>query len=130
MATFKHEREECRCLDKETNIRIFWLDIENPGRAYAYLSPEYVTSAANQFHRYGILEEMELPSPIQTPRLGLNVRHLWALFWSRIAGCLYERMLRSGEIESSSAFAVSGKHIATVMATAADASISQETPLQ
>jgi hypothetical protein len=76
MATFKHEREECRCLDKETNIRIFWLDIENPGRAYAYLSPEYVTSAANQFHRYGILEEMELPSPIQTPRLGLNVRHL------------------------------------------------------
>ena len=54
MATFKHEREECRCLDKETNIRIFWLDIENPGRTYAYLSPEYVTSAANQFHRYGL----------------------------------------------------------------------------
>jgi hypothetical protein len=63
MATFKHERE-CRCLDKETDIRIFWLDIENPGRAYACLSPEYVTSAANQFHRYGILEEMELPSPV------------------------------------------------------------------
>ena len=72
MATFKHEREECRCLDKETNIRIFWLDIENPGRTYAYLSPEYVTSAANQFHRYGILEEMELPSPIQTPRFRIE----------------------------------------------------------
>ena len=35
MAVFKHERGECRCFDKETNTRIFWLDIENPGRVYA-----------------------------------------------------------------------------------------------
>jgi hypothetical protein len=64
MAVFKHERGECRCFDKETNTRIFWLDIENPGRVYACLSPDDVTSSANQFHRYGILEEMELPGPV------------------------------------------------------------------
>jgi hypothetical protein len=33
-------------------------------RSRLRLSPDDVTSAANQFHRYGILEEMELPGPV------------------------------------------------------------------
>ena len=59
MPMFKHERTECQCVDEETNRRIFCLDPGNPGRVYVYLSPD--DAAADQFNRYGILEEMELP---------------------------------------------------------------------
>jgi hypothetical protein len=60
MATSRHERAECRCVD-ETNHRIFWLDTENPGRVCVCLSPDDAVSATDQFSRYGILQEMELP---------------------------------------------------------------------
>jgi hypothetical protein len=60
---FKHERTECQCVDEEANRRIFWLDPGNPGRVYVYLSPDDAAGAADQFNRYGILEEMELPGP-------------------------------------------------------------------
>ena len=63
MPMFKHERTECQCVDEETNRRIFWLDPGNPGRVYIYLSPDDAAGAADQFNRYGILEEMELPGP-------------------------------------------------------------------
>ena len=61
MPMFKHERTECQCVDEEANRRIFWLDPGNPGRVYIYLSPDDAAGAADQFNRYGILEEMELP---------------------------------------------------------------------
>ncbi len=63
MPMFKHERTECQCVDEEANRRIFWLDPGNPGRVYIYLSPDDAAGAADQFNRYGILEEMELPGP-------------------------------------------------------------------
>jgi hypothetical protein len=63
MATFRHVRTECQCADEEVNPRIFWLDPGNPGRVYAYLAPDDAVGAADQFSRYGILEEMELPGP-------------------------------------------------------------------
>src|SRR6266446_8778277 len=63
MPMFKHERTECQCVDEEANRRIFWLDPGNPGRVYIYLSPDDAGGAADQFNRYGILEEMELPGP-------------------------------------------------------------------
>ncbi len=63
MPMFKHERTECQCVDEEANHRIFWLDPGNPGRVYVYLSPDDAAGAADQFSRYGILEEMELPRP-------------------------------------------------------------------
>ena len=63
MPMFKHERTECQCVDEDANRRIFWLDPGNPGRVYVYLSPDDAAGAANQFSRYGILEEMELPGP-------------------------------------------------------------------
>ena len=63
MPMFKHERTECQCVDEEANHRIFWLDPGNPGRVYVYLSPDDAAGAAEQFSRYGILEEMELPRP-------------------------------------------------------------------
>ena len=63
MPMFKHERTECQCVDEEANRRIFWLDPGNPGRVYVYLSPDDAAGAADQFSRYGILEEMELPGP-------------------------------------------------------------------
>jgi hypothetical protein len=31
MATFRHERTECQCVDREVNRRIFWLDPEHRG---------------------------------------------------------------------------------------------------
>jgi len=42
---------------------IFWLDPGNPGRVYVYLSQDDAAGAADQFSRYGILQEMELPGP-------------------------------------------------------------------
>src|ERR1700682_3941730 len=63
MATFRHERTECQCIDDETNHRLFWLDPENPGRVYVYLSPDDAVGAADQFSRHGILKEDELPGP-------------------------------------------------------------------
>ncbi len=63
MLMFKHERAECQCVDEEANRRIFWLDPGNPGRVYIYLSPDDAAGAADEFNRYGILEEMELPRP-------------------------------------------------------------------
>src|SRR6266849_4107873 len=62
MPMFKHERTECQCVDEEANRRIFWLDPGNPGRVYVF-SPDDAAGAADQFNRYGILEEMELPDP-------------------------------------------------------------------
>ena len=56
--------------------------------------------------------------------------HAAALFGRRLEGCRDESRLRSGEIESSSALAVSGKNIATVIAAAIEASISQDTARQ
>ena len=41
----------------------FFCCILNPGRVYAYLAPDEAVGAADQFSRYGILEEMELPGP-------------------------------------------------------------------
>jgi hypothetical protein len=38
-------------------------DPGNPGRVYAYLAPGDVVDAADQFSRYEILEEMDLPGP-------------------------------------------------------------------
>jgi len=63
MPMFKHERTECQCVDEEVNRRIYWLDPGKPGRVYVYLSPDDAAGAADQFNRYGILEEMELPGP-------------------------------------------------------------------
>ena len=63
MATFRHERTECQCVDREVNRRIFWLDPGAPGRVYVYLSSEDTGGAAGQFSRYGILDEGELPGP-------------------------------------------------------------------
>jgi hypothetical protein len=63
MARFRHERAECQCIDDATNHRVFWLDPENPGRVYVYLSPDDADGAADQFSRYGILKEDELPGP-------------------------------------------------------------------
>jgi hypothetical protein len=34
-----------------------------PGRVYVYLSPDDAAGAADQFNRYGILKENELPGP-------------------------------------------------------------------
>jgi hypothetical protein len=61
MATFRHVRTECRCVDREVNRRIFRLDPGAPGRVYVYLSPDDAVGAAGQFSRYGILGEAELP---------------------------------------------------------------------
>jgi hypothetical protein len=61
MATFRHERTECQCVDREVNRRIFWLDPGAPGRVYVYLASENAADAAGQFSRYGILDEGELP---------------------------------------------------------------------
>jgi hypothetical protein len=63
MATFRHERTECQCVDREVNWKIFWLDPGAPGRVYVYLSSEDTAGAAGQFSRYGILDEGELPGP-------------------------------------------------------------------
>jgi hypothetical protein len=62
MATFRHERTECQCVDRE-NRRIFWLDPGAPGQIYIYLSSEDAAGAARQFTRYGLLDEGELPGP-------------------------------------------------------------------
>jgi hypothetical protein len=59
-----------------------------------------------------------------------NLRHAEALFRRRLEGCLRESRLRSGEIESSSALAVSGKKIAIVIAAATEVSISNDTARQ
>jgi len=61
MATFEHDRTECRCIDDEVNRRVLWLDPDAPGRVYVYLSAGDVKEAADQFSRYGILEAGELP---------------------------------------------------------------------
>jgi hypothetical protein len=37
MATFRHVRTECQCIDEEVNRRIFWLDSGVPGRVDVYL---------------------------------------------------------------------------------------------
>jgi hypothetical protein len=63
MATFRHVRTEWQCADEEVNRRILWLDPGNPGWVYAYRAPDDAVGAADQFSRYGILEEMELPGP-------------------------------------------------------------------
>ena len=63
MATYRHERTECQCVDEEANRRIFWLDAGLPGRVYVYLSSDDAVGAAGQFSRYGILGEGELPGP-------------------------------------------------------------------
>jgi hypothetical protein len=36
MATFRHKRTECQCVDREVNRRIFWLDPGAPGRVYVF----------------------------------------------------------------------------------------------
>jgi hypothetical protein len=61
MATFRHQRTECQCVDEEANRPIFWLDARVPVRVYVYLSPDDAVGAAGQFSRYGILGEGELP---------------------------------------------------------------------
>jgi len=39
------------------------MDPETFGRVYVYLSPDDAIGAADQFNRYGILKEDELPGP-------------------------------------------------------------------
>jgi hypothetical protein len=49
MATFRHGRTECQCVDEEVNRRIFWLDSGVPGRVYVYLSTDDAVGIAAQF---------------------------------------------------------------------------------
>lgn len=88
MATFKHDRTECRCVDNEVNRRIFWLDLDAAGRVYVYLSANDVTGAAGQFSRHGVLEAGELPGPGDS--------RIYAVEFESDLTVMLEKMLEAG----------------------------------
>ncbi len=88
MATFEHDRTECRCIDDEVNRRVLWLDPDAPGRVYVYLSAGDVKEAASQFSRYGILEAGELP--------GLGDERIYAVEFECDLMAMIEKMLEGG----------------------------------
>ena len=77
MAIFRNEGAECQCIDDETNHRIFWMDPEMPGRVYVYLSPDDAIGAADQFSRYGILKEDELPGRLTIASAQCHLSAIW-----------------------------------------------------